>query len=83
MYKKFIGEPSYATINLQSGLVGIINLAFLWPIFIILHYSGAEVFRWPRDIAIEMVITTSVLVFINNYLFTFGVDWRFCFVLCV
>lgn len=48
------------------------NFAFLWPVFIILHYAGVEYFRWPHGISIPMVVGTTILVFTNNYLFTFG-----------
>ena len=72
LYKKIIGDPSYTVINIQSTLVGIINLFFLWPVLIILHYTGAELFVIPTGFTQDIVVATSILVFVNNYLFTFG-----------
>ena len=35
--------------QLFFGLVGLFNILFLWPLGVILHYTGAEPFEWPTD----------------------------------
>jgi len=51
--------------QLFFGLVGLFNILFLWPLGLILHYTGLELFEWPTDsnairgLLINMVITLS------------------------
>jgi len=73
-YKKFVGDPSHTTINVQSTLVGLISVFFSWPVLFILHYTGAEKFELPSGgLQIGILVATTFLVFCNNYMFTFGV----------
>lgn len=59
-YKKFVGDPSHTTINVQSTLVGLISVFFSWPVLFILHYTGAEKFELPSGTAAPRsgVVTT-------------------------
>lgn len=52
-YKKFVGDPSHTTINVQSTLVGLISVFFSWPVLFILHYTGAEKFELPSGTPAE------------------------------
>ncbi len=52
-YKKFVGDPSHTTINVQSTLVGLISVFFSWPVLFILHYTGAEKFELPSGTIAE------------------------------
>jgi drug/metabolite transporter (DMT)-like permease len=73
-YKKFVGDPSHTTINVQSTLVGLISVIFSFPVIIILHYTGVERFELPSGgLQIGILVATTFLVFCNNYMFTFGV----------
>ena len=50
-YKKWgseEGDPASVANSLRFlGYLGINTLAWLWPGFLILHYSGVEPFEWP------------------------------------
>jgi len=71
-YKKFIWEPSFGSINLQGTLMGLFCTFFLWPIVIILHWTNVEPLFVPSNFIIGLILATTGLAFINNYLFTFG-----------
>ena len=43
--KKRIADESVVNMPLFFGLVGLINVVFLWPGFIILHFTGVERFE--------------------------------------
>lgn len=72
-YKKFVGDPSQETINVQSSMVGALSTLLLWPLLIILHFSRAEPFQLPSgSFQIGIFVATTFAVFLNNYMFTFG-----------
>jgi len=71
-YKRFVGDPSFGTINLQGTLMGVFNTFLLWPVIIILHYTHVESFELPTGNTLNFILITTALGFINNYLFTFG-----------
>jgi solute carrier family 35 protein F5 len=73
-YKKFVGDPSHTTINVQSSLVGLISVVFSWPVLLMLNYTGFEEFELPSgSLQIGILVITTFAVFCNNYMFTFGV----------
>ena len=43
--------------NLLTSLVGVLTLLFLWIPLPILHYSGAEQFRWPTNWYVTLAIS--------------------------
>jgi len=72
IYKRFVGEPSFGTINLQGTLMGVFSTLLLWPILVILHYTNVEPFVFPTGLMLGLIMATTGMAFINNYLFTFG-----------
>ncbi|CAO1633290.1 unnamed protein product [Jaminaea pallidilutea] len=58
-----IAHPSRISMPLFFGFVGLLNVTLLWPVGLLLNYTGVEVFQWPQDkptwagIAINMAIT--------------------------
>lgn len=40
--KRKVGDESKVNMRLFFGLVGVFNLALLWPLFFILHWTGME-----------------------------------------
>lgn len=40
--KRKVGDESKVNMRLFFGLVGVFNLALLWPLFFILHWTGIE-----------------------------------------
>lgn len=58
LMKKRIGDEGRVNMPLFFGLVGLFNVLTLWPGFIILHFTGEEVFEIPptrRVLAIVLV----------------------------
>ncbi|KAK0257358.1 hypothetical protein B0A54_07243 [Friedmanniomyces endolithicus] len=45
--KRRIADESRVNMPLFFGLVGLFNVVFLWPGFVILHFTGAEPFEIP------------------------------------
>lgn len=45
------GDSSRVSFPLLLALTGTYSMVFLWPAFILLHYTGAEIFVWPYDLA--------------------------------
>lgn len=45
--KKRVENEDRVNMPLFFGLVGLFNLIFLWPGFIILHITGVETFELP------------------------------------
>ena len=43
--------------NLLTSLAGILTLLFLWIPLPVLHYVGAEPFRWPTNWSVVLVIS--------------------------
>jgi len=47
MLKKRIGDESRVSMPLFFGFVGIFNVTLMWPIGLLLHFTGAETLEWP------------------------------------
>jgi solute carrier family 35 protein F5 len=46
--KSRIGNEDRVNMPLFFGMTGLFNLIFLWPGFLILHYTGVERFELPQ-----------------------------------
>lgn len=56
LMKKRIGDETRTNMPLFFGFVGLFNVFLLWPAFIILHYTGIELFGFPRTSKTSMII---------------------------
>lgn len=65
--KKRIGNEDRVNMPLFFGLVGLFNVVFLWPGFVILHFTGVETFELPPT----GMIWTIVLVGYSTTIFLF------------
>jgi solute carrier family 35 protein F5 len=61
--KKRIGDESRVDMVLFFGFVGLFNVIFLWPGFIVFHYTGLEAFSLPPTRKIWAVILVGVIYF--------------------
>jgi len=57
--KKRIGNEDRVNMPLFFGLVGFFNVIFLWPGFIILHFTGIEEFSFPDTKKIWLIVLVS------------------------
>jgi solute carrier family 35 protein F5 len=57
--KKRIGNEDRVNMPLFFGLVGLFNVVFLWPGFLILHFTGIEEFQLPPTGHIWTIVLVS------------------------
>ncbi|KAL6402205.1 putative vacuolar membrane protein [Ilyonectria robusta] len=74
--KKRVGDEDRVDMQLFFGLVGVFNLALLWPIFFVLHWTGLEPFELPPTGKIwTIIIVNAVGSFISD------VSWAYALLL--
>lgn len=57
--KRRVGDEDRVNMPLFFGLVGLLNLVFLWPGFFLLHWTGVEPFGWPPTGKVWIIIIVS------------------------
>lgn len=60
--KRRVGDEDRVNMPLFFGLVGLFNLALLWPGFFLLHWTGIEPFEWPPTGKVWAIIIVSDFV---------------------
>ncbi|TVY84222.1 putative vacuolar membrane protein [Lachnellula suecica] len=71
--KKRIGNEDRVNMPLFFGLVGLFNVVFLWPGFIILHFTGVEEFGLPPTGKIwTIVLLNSASSFISDFAWAYA-----------
>lgn len=71
-----IGDESRVNMPLFFGMVGIFNILFLWPLFIILHVTGIEPFEMPPTGKIwTIILLNSLSSFISD------ISWAYAMLL--
>jgi len=71
--KKRIGNEDHVNMPLFFGLVGLFNVVFLWPGFLILHFTGVEKFGFPPTGKIwTIVLLNSASSFISDYCWAYA-----------
>ena len=59
LLKKRVGDETRVALPLFFGFVGMFNVLFLWPGFIVLHYTGVEEFGLPPDGRVLTIVLVS------------------------
>lgn len=57
--KRRLGDEDRVNMPLFFGLVGVLNLILLWPVFFILHWTNIEPFEWPPTGKVWFIIIVS------------------------
>ncbi|KAH8599842.1 hypothetical protein B0O99DRAFT_475727, partial [Bisporella sp. PMI_857] len=71
--KKRIGNEDRVNMPLFFGLVGFFNVIFLWPGFLILHFTGVETFEMPPTGKIwAIVLANSASSFVSDYCWAYA-----------
>ena len=71
--KARIGDESRVNMPLFFGLVGLSNIVFLWPCFILLHYTNIETFQLPPTTRIlTIVLVNSASSLISDYCWAYS-----------
>lgn len=47
LLKKRIGDESRVSMPLFFGFVGVFNITLMWPVGLLLHFTGVELLEWP------------------------------------
>lgn len=70
LLKLKIVDESRIDMPLFFGFVGAFNVLFMWPFFIILHYTGLEKFELPFSPSIWVMIVLNAFIgtFLSDYL---------------
>lgn len=64
--KKRIGNEDRVNMPLFFGLVGLFNCIFLWPGFLILHFTGVEPFELPPTGKILTIVLVQLPIHIHS-----------------
>ncbi|RAL68401.1 hypothetical protein DID88_007132 [Monilinia fructigena] len=71
--KKRCGNEDRVDMPLFFGLVGLFNVIFLWPGFLILHFSGVEKFELPPTSKIWLIVLlNSLSSFVSDYCWAYA-----------
>lgn len=62
LLKVRVGDESRIDMQLLFGLVGLLNIVVCWPVGLVLHLTGAEVFEWPNGGRMWGIILINVRV---------------------
>ncbi|KAH8771784.1 hypothetical protein F5883DRAFT_550428 [Diaporthe sp. PMI_573] len=74
--KRRVGDEDRVNMPLFFGLVGLLNLFFLWPGFFLLHWTGIEPFEWPPTGKVwAIIVLNSLSSFVSD------ISWAFAMLL--
>lgn len=74
--KKRVGNEDRVDMRMFFGLVGTCTLVLLWPVFLILHFTGVETFELPPTSRIWIIIIANSLAS-----FVSDISWAFAMLL--
>lgn len=58
------------------GFVGLFSLLLLWPGFVLLHYSGLELFEMPNRMVISYILINGLIgTVLSEFLWLWYVTW--------
>ena len=61
LIKKQIGDESRVNMPLFFGLVGLMNVLFMWPGLVVLHLTGVETFELPPTTKVFVIVAVNSL----------------------
>ena len=65
--KKRIGNEDRVNMPLFFGMVGMFNVVFLWPGFLVLHFTGVETFELPPTGKIWTIVLVGSYLRVNYF----------------
>lgn len=73
MFKKMMGDPPpIGRIAFTFTIIGIINAILLWPVCLILYFSGLEIVALWETLQITVLLIASVLLLVFHILTQFS-----------
>lgn len=76
LFKKLVGDAPGGQVSLFLTLLGLLNLFFLWPLVLILHYAKYEHMSWDT-IPWDYLTGSGCLGLVFNFLINFGVAFTY------
>ncbi|KAK3378410.1 hypothetical protein B0H63DRAFT_525644 [Podospora didyma] len=71
--KRRVGNEDRVDMPLFFGLVGLFNVMLLWPIFIVLHFTGIETFQLPPTGTIwAIIMVNSIASFFSDMMWAYA-----------
>lgn len=72
--KKRVDSESRVNMPIFFGFVGLFNILCLWPLFLILHYTGLEPFHLPPSSRVTTILlSNSAASLISDYFWAYAV----------
>lgn len=59
-FKRIFGEATYGQVSFFFSLIGLLNIILLWPVVLMLHFTGLEVITWNRVPWVPLAIAGSL-----------------------
>ena len=72
-YHRMIGYRSYGELSLFFTLIGLLNLLLMWPLVLLLYFTGTESLSWhhipwlPLSAAAALNLTANILTYVGLY----------------
>jgi solute carrier family 35 protein F5 len=66
LLKVRVGDESRVNMQLFFGFVGLFNVIFLWPGFLVLHYMGIEPFEMPPEGRVWAIIMINASITLTS-----------------
>eukprot|EP01134_Creolimax_fragrantissima_P006987 CFRG6987T1 len=71
--QKKIGNEERVNMMMFFGFVGLFNVLFLWPMFIILHVTGVETFEIPSSTTLAFITVNALIgTVLSDYLWIYS-----------
>ncbi|MCI4378584.1 hypothetical protein PGIGA_G00217540 [Pangasianodon gigas] len=73
MLKRKVDREEKLDIPMFFGFVGLFSLLLLWPGFVLLHYSGLELFEMPNRMVISYILINGLIgTVLSEFLWLWG-----------
>lgn len=71
MFRKMLGDAPVGQIAFTFSIIGFLNAALLWPVCIILYFTGVETMAW-ETLTVSVLLVASVLLTVFHILTQFS-----------
>lgn len=71
MFRKMLGDAPVGQIAFTFTIIGLLNAALLWPIYLVLYFTGVETMPW-ETLTVSILLVASVMMTIFHMLTQFS-----------
>ncbi|XP_077990009.1 solute carrier family 35 member F4-like [Glandiceps talaboti] len=76
LFKRFVGDANLGQVSLFLTLLAVFDLFCLWPIMIVLYFTGVETWDWS-DMPWDYLCGSAALQVVYNFLINFGIAFTY------